>query len=184
MRFTNSQRIERGGSFLFEAANGHGRDDSLKQAAHGAFHAHIHLGDAHLDVAVGALLGEVNIVDADHFSAIGVDDLLVEEIFADCQPGLIGVEEFEGGLVGGEVHAARSDRCDLIVAGDDRAVLAATQQQTGDAVGLVGRLDEHLFDAADEVAGRIEGLGAENFSGVKHFDSLRAVTAANQGAEA
>ena len=136
---------------------------------------------AHLDVAVSALLGKVNIVDADDFSAVGVDDLLVEEVFADCQPGLIGVEEFEGGLVGGEVHAAGCDRCDLIVAGDDRAVLAATQQQTGDAIGLVGRLDEHLFDATDEVAGRIEGLGAENFSGVKHVDSLRALTGANQG---
>ena len=171
------------GKSLFEAADGHGRDDSLEQAAHGAFYSHIHLGDAHLDVSVGALLGEVNIVDADDFAAIGVDDLLVEEVFADSQPGLIGVEELEGGLVGGEVHAAGSDRCDLVVTGDNRAILAATQQQTGDAIGLVGGLDEHLFDAADEVAGRIEGLGAENFSGVKHVDSLRAVTAANQGGE-
>ena len=95
------------------------------------------------------------------------------EIFADGEPGFIGVVELEGGFVGGEVDAAGSDGGDLVVAGDERAVLAAAEQETGDAVGLVGGLDEHFFHAADEVAERIVGLGADDFGGVKHGDSLR-----------
>src|SRR4029077_4483232 len=166
---------------FFEAADGHGRDAALEQPANGAFYPHIHLGDAHFDVAISALLGEVNVIDADDLSAIGVDNLLVEKILAHGQPSFIGVKELKGGLVGAEAHAAGDDRCNLVVASDNRAVLAKAEQQARDAVGLVGRLNEHLFYAADEVAGGIVGLGAENFSGMKHVDSLRAATASESG---
>src|ERR1700720_4623152 len=77
---------------LFEAADGHGRDEPLEQAANRAFYPHIHLRDAHFDVAISALLGKVDVVDADYFSAIGVDNLLVEKILAHGQPSFIGVK--------------------------------------------------------------------------------------------
>ena len=73
---------------------------TLQQAANGPFHSHIHLGNAHFDVAVGALLGEVNVVYADDFAAVGIDDLLIEQIFVDGEPCFIGLIELEGGLIG------------------------------------------------------------------------------------
>src|ERR1700719_444540 len=166
---------------FFEAADGHGRDEPLEEAANCAFHSHIHLGDAHFDVSISALLGKVNVVDADDLSAIGVDNLLVEKILAYGQPSFIGVKELESGLVGAETHAAGDNRRDLVVTSDNRAVLATAQQQARDAVGLVGRLNEHLFYAADEVPGRIVGFGAQNLSGMKHVDSLRVAIASESG---
>src|ERR1700691_5448613 len=41
-----------------------------------------------------------------------------------------------------------------------------------DAIGLVGRLDEHFFYAADIVAEGVVGLGADDFCGVQHGCSL------------
>ena len=85
-----------------DSANGHRRDDALQQAAHGAGKADVHLGDAQFGVAVGALIGEVDVVHAHYFAAVGVDDLLVEQVFADGEPRFIGLVEFERGFVGGE----------------------------------------------------------------------------------
>ena len=50
--------------------------------------------------------------------------------------------------------------------------MAAREQQARDAVGLVGGLDEHFFHAADEIAERVEGFGAEDFRGMQHENSL------------
>src|ERR1700683_5023438 len=47
-----------------------------------------------------------------------------------------------------------------------------------DAIGLVGRLNEHFFYAADIVAERVVGLGADDFCGVQHGCSF-AVRAAS-----
>ena len=66
------------------------------------------------------------------------------------------------------VNSAGSDARDLIVAGDERAELAAAQQNAGDAIGLIGGLDEEFFHAANEIAADVVGLGAEHFGCVQH----------------
>src|ERR1700722_16625643 len=161
-----------GGEFALQAANGHGRHHTLEQAADGAGKADIDLGNAQFGVAVGALIGEIDIVDPDDFAAVGVDDLLVKEVFADGEPSFIGMVELEGGFVGGEGDAAGNDGGDLVVTSDERAVLAAGNEHACDAVGLVGRLDEYFFDAADVVAQRVECLGADDFGSVQHCQLL------------
>src|SRR5271170_5354478 len=70
------------GEFQLDLADGHGGDDSSQQAADCAREADVYLGDAELGVAVGALIGEVNVIYADYFAAVRVYDLLIEEIFA------------------------------------------------------------------------------------------------------
>jgi hypothetical protein len=45
------------------------------------------------------------------------------KVFADSQPRLIGMEKFEGRLVGGGFRG-REPPMRLVIAGDDRAVLA------------------------------------------------------------
>lgn len=46
--------------------------------------------------------------------------------------------------------------------------MAAAEEEMGDAVGLVGGLDEHFFYAADVVAEGIVSFGADDFCGVQH----------------
>lgn len=60
--------------------------------------------------------------------------------------------KLERGFVGGEIDFAGSDGADLVVAGYERAVLAAAEEEFRDAIGLVGGLDEHFFYAAYVVA--------------------------------
>ena len=62
--------------------NGHGRNDSLQQAADGTGKAYIHLSDSKLGVAVGAIVGQVDVIYADDFAAVGVDNLLIEQVFS------------------------------------------------------------------------------------------------------
>ena len=75
--------------------------DTLEEPTDSAGEANVDLGDAKLDIAVGAGLGEVNIVDADDLAASRVDDLLIEKIFSDGKErfvGLVGVESALGDI--------------------------------------------------------------------------------------
>ena len=65
------------------------RGDSLEQAAGRAREAHVHMCHAQFDGSVGLLLGNVNVIYTNDFSAAGVDDLLVEQVFTHGQPTLI-----------------------------------------------------------------------------------------------
>src|ERR1700689_4113662 len=75
-----------GGGFFVEGA-----DDALALVGRKGFHdvgevggvegsrkADVYLGDAEFGVAIGALVGEVNVIYADYFAAIGINDLLIE----------------------------------------------------------------------------------------------------------
>ena len=101
IRLTNSQRMVRGGSLLWMRRMRHRRDDALQQAANRGRQADVHLGDAQFGVAVRALLGEIDVVDADDLAAVGVDDLLVEQILAHGKPCFVRVVELKGRFVGG-----------------------------------------------------------------------------------
>lgn len=162
--------------FQLDLADGHRWDDSLQQAADGAGEADVYLRDAEFGVAVGALVGEIDVIYANDLAAVGVYDLLVQEVFAYCKPGFVGMVERQGGFVGCEADAAGGDRGDLVVTGDERAILAAAQQKVRDAVGLVGGLDEHFFYAADVVAEGVVGLSANDLCGVQHGCSLGCVS--------
>ena len=152
IRLTNSQRMVRLRKLFLDAADAHRRDDPLQQAANRAGQADVHLRDAKLGVAVDALIGQIDIVDANDFAAVGVDDLLVEQVLLDGEPRFVGMIELECRFVGGEPQAARGHRGDLVEARHERPVLAAADQQARNAVRLLVRDDEHFLDAADEIA--------------------------------
>ena len=141
---------------------------TLKEATNGARESDVDLGDAEFEVAVGAGFGEVDVIDADHFAASGVDDLLVEEVFLDGEEGLVGVIGFEGALGDVEIDAAGNDGGDLIVAGDERLEASARDEEVRDAVGLIGGLHKEFADTADIVGIGIIGGGAHQFRGVEH----------------
>src|SRR3979409_1547406 len=65
---------------LQQEAQGGKRDHSLEQTANGATRAHVHALDFQGEVVLHGLQIKINIVDADYFAAVDVDDLLVEEI--------------------------------------------------------------------------------------------------------
>ena len=143
-----------------QAANHAGRDEALKQAANGAGKADVDLREAQLGVAVGAQLDEVDIVDAHDFAAAGVDNLLIEQVFLDREPGFVGFVKFEGALADVEADVADGDGGYLVVARYERGEVAACKKEMGDAIGLVGGLDEKFANAADVIALRVVGFGA------------------------
>ena len=112
-------------------------------------------------------LDQVDVIDADHFAAAGVDDLLIEEIFLDGEERFVGFVELQGALADVEAHFAVGHGGDLIVAGHQRGEMAAGEEIVGDAIGLIGRLDEKFADAPDEVALGVVGFGAHEFGGVE-----------------
>ena len=154
--------------FALELAYEAGRGESLEKAADGAGDADIDLCDAEFDVFVGAEFGEVDVVDADDFATGGVDDLLVEKIFLDGQPGFVGVIGGKGAFGDVEIDAAGNGFGDLVVARDERLEAAAGNQEVGNAIGLIGRFDEKFADAADVIGLRIVSGGAHEFGGVEH----------------
>jgi len=151
-----------------ESADERGGSDALKEAANGAGKADVNLGEAEFEVIVGAEFGEIDVVDANDFAALGVNDLLIEEIFLDGEPGFVGVVGVQGAFVDVEIDAAGGDFGDLIVAGDERLEAAAGDEEVGDAVGLIGGLDEKFADAANEVGVGVVGGGADEFCGIEH----------------
>jgi hypothetical protein len=145
----------------------------LKETADGARDADIDLCDAEFDVFVGGKFGEVDIIDADDFAASSVDDLLVEKILLNGEPGFVGLIGSEGAFGNVEIEAAGKNLGDLIVTGDDGLKASAGDQEVGDAIGLVGGLDEEFTDAADIVGSRIIRGGAHEFGGVEHVGLVR-----------
>ena len=126
--------------------------------------------------AVHAMVGKFDVVDADDLAAVGVNDLLVEQVLLHGEPGFVGMIKLERRFVGGELQAARGHGGDLVVARDERAVLPAADQEARDAVRLLVGDDEHLLDAADKIAERIVGFGAEDFGCVNHVMLLLSVS--------
>ena len=51
----------------------------MEKAANGAGEADVYLGDAEFGVAIGALVGQVNVIYANDFAAVGVNDLLASQ---------------------------------------------------------------------------------------------------------
>jgi hypothetical protein len=144
----------------------------MEQAASRASQTDVHMGDAQFDGTVGTLLGEVNVVNADDFSAAGVDDLLVEQVLADSKPALIRGVVLELLFFDVQFEDAGGNECEMIVTRDEWKEFPAPKQNPSDAIRLVGGFDEELGDVADEVAVLIVGFSAQEFRGVEHFSLL------------
>ena len=148
------------------------RGNAVQQAAGGARQAHVHLRDAQFDRAVDALLGEINVVHADNFSAAGIDDLLVEQVLAHGQPGFIGLVMFEVLLFHVQADDARGDEGDVIVTHDQGKKFSPAKEDPRHTVRLVGGLDEQFGDLADEMAVAVVGFSAQEIGCVQHFASF------------
>ena len=113
---------------------------SSRRAAPGQ--ADVHIRHAQFHRAVGGLLGHVDVVDAHNLAALGVDNLLIEQILAAPPASPRWAEVLEVLLGDVQLDYARRHEGDLVVSRDQRLVLAAPQQKARDPVGLVGRLNK------------------------------------------
>src|SRR6516162_420778 len=153
--------------FALEPADEHRGGNPLQKASDGTGQADVDLSDAKLHIAVGALFGEIDVVDTDHFAAGGVDDLLVEKIFLDREPGFVGLIGAKSPLTDAEVDAARGNFGDLVVAGHEGLEASTGDEKVGDAIGLLGGFNEEFADAADVVRLVIIGGGAHEFGDIE-----------------
>ena len=147
----NSQRMELGGIGRCSRRIHAPRQDPLQQPPKNAAQANIHFPYGE-DVAgpVVVAISMVTIVDAHHFAAGDVDDLLIQQVAGDAQHVFVVV-------VGGELLVAeldapvQGDGADLIVA-DGQPGVAAAHQVTVDAGGMFQGNEGGVFDTADAVA--------------------------------
>ena len=86
--------------FLEERAKRERRHDALRQTADGAARADVHGDDRERDVAVDGRRIELDVVDADDFAAVDVDDLLVEEVALEKQHAVGGSRALPRGRIG------------------------------------------------------------------------------------
>ncbi len=84
------------GQFALQLANHPRRHHSLEQPSDSSGKSHIHLRQAQLHVSVGSNRGEIDVIYAHDLAAPGINDLLIQQIFLNCQPGLIRLVELEG----------------------------------------------------------------------------------------
>ena len=146
---------------LLQPANPARRHGPLQQAAHDAADADIHFQHHH-DVApvlVADLHGEI--VHAHHFAAVGIDDLLVQQVAGDAQHVFVVV--VGGELLVAELDAALGrDRADLVVA-DDQPCIAAAHQVAVDAGGMFQRDQGGVFHTPDAATLEVEHRHARQF---------------------
>jgi hypothetical protein len=159
------------GKLALELTDKSGGSNALQEAADRAREANIDLSDAKFDIAVGALFGKINVVDADDLAPGSINDLLIEEIFLDSEPGFVGLISAEGPLIDIEIDSAGGNLGNLVVAGDEGLEASTGNEEVGDAIGLLGGFDEELADAADVVGLIVIGGGAHEFGGIEQVEA-------------
>jgi hypothetical protein len=159
------------GKLALELTDKTGRSNALQEAADRAREANIDLSDAKFDIAVGALFGKINIVNTDDLAAGSVNNLLIEEIFLDSEPGFVGLISAEDALIDIEIDAAGSNLGDLVVAGHEGLEASTGNEEVGDAIGLLGGFDEEFADAADVIGLIVIGSGAHEFGGIEQVEA-------------
>ena len=87
----NSQRIEFGGIALLQPADPARRQHALKQPPEDAADADVHFQHVQRVARPVVMDAQGDVVDAHHFAAVDVDDLLVEQVARDAQHVLVVV---------------------------------------------------------------------------------------------
>lgn len=141
----------------------------MQKSSDGTRQSDVDLSDAKFEVSIGAMFGKIDIVDTDDFPARGVNDLLVEKIFLDREPGFIRLIGVQSTLTDAQVNAARGDFGNLVVAGNEWLKASTGNKKVGDAIGLLGRLDEEFADAANVVGLVVIRASAHEFGGVEQL---------------
>ncbi len=152
----NSQRIELGEIGLLNAPDPARPDQPLQQTAQNAADAYVDF-EHHERIAVVMPHFEAHVGDADHFTAVDVDDLLIEQIALQAQHVLvrmIGVEFFVA-----ELDAVEGDVRNLVVtdgkpgtAGADEVAIDAGGVNQGDDGGIANPPDTTMFQVVDRQA--------------------------------
>ncbi len=140
---------------------------------------HIHLRKPQLDATVIALFGQVDIVHAHDLPAFRVDNLLVEQIFANREPPFVRLIQLQCPLAAVQPDRSGRYRRDLVVPRQQGLKSPARQQEPRDPVGLVRGLDEKLAHASDEIPLVVVRFRTHQFRSVQlHVPPLRDSSAA------
>ncbi len=169
---------------ILQFTNHSGPDHPLQQPPHRPRQSDVHLREPQLHIAVGLVLGKIHVIHAHDFAALGVDNLLVEQILAHREPRLIGRVYRQLTLAAVQAQSAGRHCSHLVVARQQRLKTPARKQKMRDAVGLVRRLDKEFAHAPDEMPLCVVGLRAHqlrriNLHGTSSFLPTGPVTSRN-----
>jgi hypothetical protein len=76
--------------FCGHAPNHTRRGNTVKQSPGGTRQPYIHMRNSQFNGSIGSLLGKIDVIYANDFSAAGIDNLLVKQILANGKPAFIG----------------------------------------------------------------------------------------------
>ena len=157
----NSQRMEFGAIRPCRRRTQARRQHALQQPAENATDADV---DLQHPERIGAVLNhafERDVVDANYFSPLGVDDLLVEKIAHHAQHVLVGMIRRE--IFVAEMNAVERNGTDLVVADRQPRRTAAADQVAIDANRIDQRNHRGVLDHTDSAPLEVKDLEAQKF---------------------
>src|ERR1700684_4177655 len=113
---------------------------------------------------VGAVLNhalESHIVDADYFTPLRIDDLLIEKVSHHAQHILVGMVRCE--VLIAKMDPVERDGSNLVVANRQPRRPYSSDQVAIDANGIDQRYDGGIFNHTDPAPFEVEDLEAQNF---------------------
>ena len=103
---------------------------------------------------------KIDIVDADHFAAVDVDDLSVDQVLLEEEVIFVTAQGAEGG--GGTQFKGAGGGFHDLVGGDDLEALTGFEDQAGNAAGFCPGGHGDVFETTADVALRVRHRGAEH----------------------
>jgi len=135
------------------------RQHAFEDAAKRAAHAHFHFRHAQKVRGAVAHPLQIDVVDANHFSPVDVDDLAVDQVLLQVEivalvlQGNHGTRRAEFQRSGGSLHH--------VLRGDDEKTVTRLQHQACNLARIRPRVHGYVFQPPAQVALRIRNRGAQ-----------------------
>jgi hypothetical protein len=133
---------------------------AFEDALHGPAQADFHLRDAQQVHRAVAQPFQIDIVDANHFAAVDVDDLAVDQVLLQEEVVFVAIERVQRG--GGAQFKRPGGRLHHLVRGHNLQALARLQHQARHAASVGAGGHGNIFEPAADVALRVGHRGAEH----------------------
>ena len=133
---------------------------TFQQAPHRASRAHVHFGNLQDEVIVAALLLHVDVVHANDFASVDIDNLLVEQVVLEHQHAFRTYERLPIRRLATSAYQPAVDP-DQRLRRDQSLAGGGLHHQRGYHCGLRPRCDRHLANTPADLAGFIGNLRAQ-----------------------
>ncbi len=152
------------GNVALQGANSGRRGDAAEQPPDNGPDADIDFEDMQDLAAVLTFFQEGDVIDADHLAALGVDDLLIEQVANHAQHVFVGMIRSEALVF--EVNTAGTDGLDLVIS-DAQPGGACAYEKAVKADGVNKRDERCIAECSNAAAFQVVHFDAQEFRKVE-----------------